>query len=135
MIRTMATPDADTPYCRLYIDTNESRGVVQTLLDGLTSSRFKHIQVSAALFKNDGYDPAGGSCKPYDPIEASRWTAELDAEESSPEAFETFQAGVSVLIRDFRRAGFAVTASCDFEDRVTIETGWNWTVETPKPSG
>ena len=132
---TMVTPDAATPYCRLYIETNESRGAVQTRLDFLTSSRFQHIKVSAPVFKNDGYDPVGLRSKPYDPIEASRWTAELDAEERSPEAFETFQAGVSAVIRDLRGAGFAVTASCDFEDRVAIETGWNWTAENPDPPG
>lgn len=135
MISAMITPDADTPYCRLYIDTNESRGAVQMLLDGLTSSRFPDIQVSAPVFKNHGYDPVGLTSKPYDPIVASPWTAEIDAEESSPEAFEKFQAGVSAVIRDLRGAGFAVTASCDFEDRVVIETGWNWTAENPDPPG
>ncbi|RYG85561.1 MAG: hypothetical protein EON59_11945 [Alphaproteobacteria bacterium] len=135
MVGTMATPDADTPYCRLYIDTKESREAVQALLDALTSSRFDHLQVSAPVFKNHGYDPVGLSSRSYDPIEASPWTAEIDAEEGSPQAFETFQAGISAVIGDLRAAGFKVTASCDFEDRVAAETGWNWTSENPEPPG
>ena len=133
MIGTMDMPDSETPYCRLYIDTKKSLGFVQTLLDGLTSSRFPDLQVSAPVFKNHGYDPAGLSSRSYDPIEASPWTAEINAEESSPQVLETFQAGICAVIGNLRAAGFTVTASCDFEDRVATETGWNWTSENPEP--
>lgn len=133
MVGAMTPPDADTPYCRLYIDTKADREAVQTLLDALTSSWFDHLRVSSPVFKNHGYDPAGLSSRSYDPIEASPWTAEINAEESSPQVLETFQAGICAVIGNLRAAGFTVTASCDFEDRVAAETGWNWTSENPEP--
>jgi hypothetical protein len=129
----MDTTDDDTPYCRLYIDTRESREAVQALLDTLASAKFERLEVDAKVFKNHGWFPARSSSQPYDPIEASPWTAEMDAEDSSPRAFETFQAGTSAVIRELREAGFIVTASCDFEDRIAAETGWNWTAASPEP--
>lgn len=129
----MNASDTDTPYCRLYIDTGESREAVQTLLDGLTSSCFERLRVSAPVFKNDGSGPDGNHPRPYDPIEESQWTVEIDAEDNSPQAFEAFQAGICVAIEGLRDAGFIVTASCAFEQRVAVETGWNWTVENPEP--
>lgn len=123
----------DTPYCRLYIDTNESRDAVQKRLDSLVTSKFGQIQVLAAVSKNHGYTPARRTSKPYDPIEASQWTAELDAEDCSSRTFEAFEAGISAMIMALREGGLVVTASCDFEDRVAVETGWNWTSASPEP--
>lgn len=37
MVGAMTPPDADTPYCRLYIDTKADREAVQTLLSSATS--------------------------------------------------------------------------------------------------
>jgi len=129
----MDIPVNDPPYCRLYIDRNLSRDALQGQLDSLASSQFGDLQVYAKLFKNHGYRPARRDAQLYDPIEASQWTAEVDAEDGSPQAFETFQAGVSAMIRELRKEGSLVTASCDFEDRIIAETGWNWTLANPNP--
>ena len=128
----MAT--TDTPYCRLYIDTRETRGAVQALLDALASAAFSGLHVEAEVLKNDGHSPGPTRSKPYDPIEASQWTAEINAEDGSIQAIEAFQAGTSAMIVALREAGFLVTASCDFEDRVISETGWNWTRANPRPA-
>lgn len=37
------------------------------------------------------------------------------------------------MVLALRDAGFVVTASCDFEDRIIAETGWNWTPASPEP--
>ncbi|MDK2767813.1 MAG: hypothetical protein KYX69_08850 [Sphingomonas sp.] len=129
----MTPPIDETPYCRLYIDTRASDDDVQALLDQSTSKEFDGLRVWADNFKNDAYLAEQSARKPYHPIEASRWTAEVDAEDSDPESHERFQAGVVAMIRSLRACGMIVTASCDFEDRVASETGWNWSSETTEP--
>lgn len=121
----------ETPYCRLYIDTRETREVVQALLNAKVSGRFRPLEVFATVFKNHGY--AQVRATPYDPIGASQWTADVDAEDTSTEAFETFRSGLCGVIRELRKVGLIVTASCDFEEQVAAETGWNWTEAHPEP--
>ena len=123
----------DTPYSRLYIDTVESRDAIQTLLNRSASSDFAELSVDAAVFKNHGYEPARAKDLNYDPITASIWTAEIDSESTAPESFDVFQRGVIEMIRGLRARGIRVTASGDFEDRIAVETGWNWSVDSPDP--
>lgn len=130
----MDNSPTETPYCRLYIDTRETRDVVKTLLDERVSGHFGLLEVFATVFKH-GYSQARPGATPYDPIDASQWTAEVDAEDTSTEARETFQSGLCSVIRELRKAGLIVTASCDFEDRIAAETGWNWTEAHPEPPG
>ncbi len=129
----MDSAPADTPYCRLYIDTEKAREAVQALLDAEVSEHFGDLEVFAPVFKNLGYSLTRQPDEPYDPIEASQWTSEVDAEEGSAEAFEAFQSGLCSVINELRKAGFVVTASCDFEDRIAAETGWNWSEAHPEP--
>lgn len=129
----MESAPADTPYCRLYIDTHHAREVVQVLLEAKVSEHFGDLDVYAPVFKNHGYSPKRQRAGSYDPIEASRWTSEVDTEDGSTEAFEAFQSGLCGVIKELRKAGLIVTASCDFEDRVAAETGWNWSEANPEP--
>jgi hypothetical protein len=123
----------DSPYCRLYIDTDESLDMVQDILDSEVAKHFERVRVHAPVFKNDSYLAVAKDMRPYDPIDASRWTAEMDTEANAPGDFEAFEVGTIAVIAALRRRGFIVTASCDFEDRVEAETGWNWTLGTPNP--
>lgn len=123
----------DTPYSRLYIDTVEDRDTIQALLNLSATSDFGKLIVDAPVFKNHSYDPSQASQRPYDPITASIWTAEVDTDANDPESFGIFQNGVIEMIRGLRAQGLRVSASCDFEDRVAAETGWNWSVDTPEP--
>ena len=45
------------------------------------------------------------------------------------------QAGLVQLIVELRAKGYLITASCDFEEWVAKETGWNWSTETTEPPG
>lgn len=129
----MTATIVETPYCRLYIDTAESREAVQTLLNRSAFSHFGELRVEAQVFKNDFYEPGRTKHLTYDAIAASIWTAEVDTEANEAVSFEVFQIGMVEMIRGLRARGMRVTASCDFEDIVAQETGWNWSVDTPEP--
>ena len=51
----MTKPIRDTPYCRLYIDTNDTREAVQARLDLTMSSEFGSFPAYRAVRKNHGY--------------------------------------------------------------------------------
>ena len=117
-------------YCRLYLDTGLDLAETRRRLEDEVQRTFPDLIVHAVASRNEGFEPSGGGA--YDPIAASRWTVEIDSE---IDPFDVFQAGVCRLIENLRTDGMIVTASCDFEDRVTAETGWNWTVSSPDPPG
>ena len=129
----MAIPEAEPPFCRLYIDTTEAREAVQRLLDRLLRPGPAGPRVLVSVSRNDGYEPGRARDAAYDPIAASAWTAELDTELPPSGDHEAFRAWVVAVIGQVRAGGMIVTASCDFEDRVAAETGWNWSTSTPEP--
>lgn len=71
----------------------------------------------------------------YDPILCSALTAEVALDEEQSEFAERFQAGVVRLVEMLRSRGAFVAASCDFEERIAQETGWNWSARTAEPPG
>lgn len=121
-------------YCRLYIDTDDERTRVQEAVDVCVAA-FQELSVDARVFRNTGFDVHARSRRSYDPIECSPLTAEISAMEERAEHGEPFQAGTVLLINDLRARGYLVTASCDFEDRIARETGWNWSTRTTEPPG
>jgi len=127
----MSSTVEDTPYCRLYIATDDSKEAVQRALDVAISQQIRRSPIYVAVFKNHGFVVSRGI--PYDPIDSSRWTAEIDSEASGAANFEEFEVAIVDLIREIRAKGYVVTASCVFEERITRETGWNWSEDTPVP--
>jgi hypothetical protein len=123
------------PYCRLYIDTDDDRASVQSAIDAHLPQAFEGIIVDAPVFKNTGFEPKARARRPYDPIECSPLTAEVGAGDEPSEYVEPFQAGLVRLVIELRARGYFVTASCDFEERVARETGWNWSDRTTEPPG
>lgn len=123
------------PYCRLYIDTDDDRAGVQAAIDAYLPQAFEELVVEAPVFKNTGFEPRARARNRYDPIECSPLTAEVGAFDESAEHVEPFQTGLVRLVAELRARGYFVTASCDFEERVTEETGWNWSTQTTEPPG
>lgn len=115
--------EAQAPYCRLYIDAQADRERVQALV----AETLAPAGIDAWVMSNDGHR-ADAASAPYDPVRRARWTAELEG--SAPA--EAFEAAVCAAIGTLRRRGWIVVASCDFEDRVVAETGWNWSAATPQ---
>jgi hypothetical protein len=127
----MVSTAEDTPYCRLYIATDDDGDAVQRALDTEFSLHVRRSPIYAAVFKNHGFVVSHGA--PYDPIESSRWTAEIDSEASERIDFEAFEAATVNAVRGLRARGYVVTASCVFEEKIASETGWNWSENTPLP--
>jgi hypothetical protein len=123
------------PYCRLYIDTDDDRASVQAVIDTYLPRAFEGVVVDAPVFKNTGFEPGARVKHPYDPIECSPLTAEVGTIDERPDDVTPFQAGLVRLVAELRRRGYFVTASCDFEERVTEETGWNWSTKSTEPPG
>ena len=122
-------------YCRLYIDTDDDRASVQALINALLPTAFRAVIVDAPVFKNSAFDARARLRKRYDPLECSPLTSEVSAIDESSANVEPFQAGLVRLVRELRTLGYLTTASCDFEERVSEATGWNWSVQTTEPPG
>jgi hypothetical protein len=127
----MVSAVEDTPYCRLYIASDDSQDAVQLALDTEISHQVQRSPIYGAVFKNLGFVESRGT--PYDPIESSRWTVEIDSEASDEANFEAFEAATVNIVLGLRARGYVVTASCVFEDRIASGTGWNWSRDTPLP--
>jgi hypothetical protein len=123
------------PYCRLYIDTDDDRQSVQDAVDAVLREAFGELRVDAPVRKNTGFVSAARSRYPYDPIACSPLTSEVASIDERPEDVPHFQTGTVQLVRRLRACGYVVTASCDFEDRVARETGWNWSTQATEPPG
>lgn len=126
---------SDPTFCRLYILTDEPLDAVQATLDAQTPHAFGPLPVEAIGYRNDIFDVSLSRGPHFDPIAGAAHTAEVGAAYSSAQARPGFQAGVVALVRALRDHGYVVTASCEFEDLIVAETGWNWTEQAPRPPG
>lgn len=125
----------DPFYCKLYIDTDEDIDDLDAELNRLRVSVFEGVAVEAPLYRNENFDAVAREKSPYEFIESSRFYAEVGTIEEVPEQLASFQSGVAALVSNLREGGRFVTASCDFEDLIADETGWNWTEDQPEPPG
>jgi hypothetical protein len=123
----------DPTYCRLYLDTDEHIAIVRAVMDDLIGQMFDELPAEGPVYRNLNFVPRARDQRPYDPIACSPLTAEVGAIDAWPENGPAFQGGAVRLVRALRERGYVVTASCDFEDRIAAETGWNWTEDTPEP--
>ncbi len=127
----------DPFYCKLYIDTGDGIEDLHVELNRLCASvsSFEGVAVEALLYRNENFDVAAKGKTPYDFTESSRYYAEVGTIEDVPEQLPSFQIGVAALVSSLRQGGRFVTASCEFEDLIADETGWNWTKDHPEPPG
>jgi hypothetical protein len=117
----------------LYIDTDEDIDDLEAELNRLLVSVFEGLRIEAPLFRNENFEADKNEQAPYDFIESSQYYSEIGTIEEAPEQLPNFHSGVATLITRLRAGGRIVTASCDFEDFIASETGWNWTVDQPQP--
>lgn len=118
-------------YCKLYIDTSEELSNVQSRLDGLVKIEFPSFSVEAVTFRNENYIQTTNLSSEFYPIERSRYYVELDVESVDDSELDAFQCGVARVVKVLREGGWFVVASCDFEEVISAETGWNWSRENP----
>jgi hypothetical protein len=104
-------------------------------VDNVLASAFDGLSADAQVLRNKSFDAQARAQSAYDPVLCSALTAEVSAEDEKSQAVEAFQNGVIRLVQLLRARGAHVTASCDFEDRVAQETGWNWSARTTEPPG
>ena len=126
-------PDPD--YCKLYVDSDEEIGRLQSALDEACADIFDGVPVECPAFKNENFDINSRTKVPYNFIECSRYYVELGAIAPITEQLSAFQSGVAAVVERLREGGRFVTASCVFEDVIAAATGWNWTKWDPEPPG
>lgn len=126
---------SDPYYCKLYIDTDEAIDELEISISEFVKERFTGIEVEYPIFRNEDFEASATGRTPYDFIAASKYYVELGTIEEIPEQIEKFHSKTANLIAALREGGRFVTASCDFEDLIAAETGWNWTEEDPQPPG
>lgn len=141
-------------YCKLYIDTNLDIQDTKRIIDDATSeiySNFKELEeesryfyeeqnskipyISNSIHRNENHDssipvgmkPCGVTAKFY--VEVDDEYDDRDDDEDT----EIFVKMTIEIIKILRKNLEYVVASCEFEDKVVEETGWNWTEETPFP--
>ncbi len=125
----------DPYYCKLYVDTDEDIGMLETALDDAVAKALAGIGVEYPVYDNENFDPGSRNNVPYDFIECSRYYVELGTVDQVPDQLSAFQSGVAAVVKQLREEGRFVTASCDFEDTIADATGWNWTEDKPEPPG
>jgi hypothetical protein len=115
------------PYCRLYlhttVDLSELLARCGRLSDGSVSSCSTETPVfSLDLKENDDFDE--GRFNSEKRFVFARYTAEVSGTESDIDE-HVFVRAVCGLISGLRTSGVQVVASCEFEDQVVEQTGWN----------
>ena len=122
-------------FCELYVDTDEEIEELEKAIRRASEHAFADISVEFVVYRNDDFDPSAKQRYPYSSIEASQYLAEVSPQTDLSEQPTQYQLGVARLIGALREPGRIVSASCDFEDLIAKETGWNWTRDQPEPPG
>jgi hypothetical protein len=123
----------DPYYCKFFLDTEKNIDEVESILDYFISEIFLPYSVECPIFRNENFKIKSNHTTQYDFIENSRYYTEFALIEENPENITDFQLKTAHLIKKIRESGVTLTASCDFEDLIISETGWNWTEESPEP--
>lgn len=124
------------PYlCVLYIETNEEIDALTATTYRLVDEIFEQTPAEAVVYRNKNFKETSQRTSPYDFIECSKYYAEISVIDEAPEHIPSFQTGIARLVSDLRNKSRFVTASCNFEEFIADQTGWNWTTETTEPPG
>jgi len=94
---------------------------------------YGNMKIDASVFNNQGYTGTTDYRQRFYAIERSRFYVEIDADREPDSRANEFQIGTASLVKRLREEGRFVVASCEFEELIVSETGWNWTAESPLP--
>lgn len=123
----------DPYFCKLYVDTDEEILELQGLLKNLEFDIFNEFSIEIIVYRNEDFKEMARGLVPYSFIECSRYYVEVGTLKEVPECILGFQSAVATLVSSLRNEKRFITVSCDFEDIIVNETGWNWTRDTPEP--
>lgn len=117
------------PYCRLYLHTISDRSELLAKCGQLINGSMSGCSIESPLFlfdlrENDDFDEGRFNIEKR--FVFARYTAEVEGTESDVDK-DIFIRGVCELISGLRASGVQVVASCEFEDQIAEQTGWNWT--------
>lgn len=121
-------------YCLLYVDTAIEIDELEKLIDCVYRSMSNPEKFSNLDFytsKNDNFDNSIILSKREDPT-SSKFCIEIyDENPDDMEDSNEFKDMVSRIIIELRKNLEYVVASCNFEDYIYENTGWNWSEENP----
>jgi hypothetical protein len=120
-------------YCKLYIDVEMGIEELQSLIDENVENFFESGSVDVIVFQNENYQVGSNLQSTTYPVDRSRYYVEIEpASDRDLERF-TFESAIAQLVDWLRKECEYVVASCEFEDFIVEQTGWNWTLENPLP--
>lgn len=120
-------------YCRLYIDAEMGIEELQTFVDEGVENFFESGSVDAVVFQNENYQADSNLQSITYPVARSRYYVEIEpASDRDLEKF-AFESAIARLVDCLRKECEYVVASCEFEDFIVEQTGWNWTLANPLP--
>lgn len=124
-------------YCKLYIDSTYDKNIVNSFLydslDKLECSYAGYVDtVDIVVFDNDNCNSSVKVGRKASPTETIYYVDIYD--ENEDDDLLEFKEIVIELIKLLREKFEYVVASCEFEEFVIQETGWNWTETNPYPS-
>lgn len=112
-------------YCKLYVDTDHGIDYLRNLIAEINSRIFGDAEVFSAVYNNDVFSADADIDSELYPIERSRYYVEIDSEPGAGLEEKMFHFGIASLVNQLRLVCEYVVASCDFEDYIVQETGWN----------
>jgi len=106
---------------------------LQVLIDNKLQKCFEPGSVDAIVFQNDNYQVRSNIHSTTYPVDRSKYYVEIGPASDSDLEKLTFESAILQLVSWLRQECEYVVASCEFEDYIVAQTGWNWTIENPLP--
>lgn len=120
-------------YCKLYIDVEMGIEELQTLINDGVEKFFESGFVDAVVFQNENYQFDSNIQSTTYPVDRSRYYVEIEPESDRDLEKFMFESAIAKLVDWLRKKCEYVVVSCEFEDYIVEQTGWNWTLENPLP--
>ena len=117
----------------MYIDAKIDIKELQALIDKKVQNFFEFSPVDAVVFPNENYQVSSNVHSTTYPVDRSRYYVEIEPALDRHSEKLTFDFAIAQLVRSLRKDCDYVVASCDFEDYIVEQTGWNWGPDNPLP--
>ena len=120
-------------YCKLYIDVENDIEELQARIDDNVQIFFEPGFVDVVVFRNEHYQIRSDIDSSTYPADRPRYHAEIAAASDRELEKPTFESAIAQLVTWLRTECEYVVASCEFENQIVEQTGWNWMLQNRLP--